>query len=91
MTVQSQSKISVAGLRKYLDSIGFHQLAEVGQTRAFRHDPSDTIVTLTGVSEDDDSVRPADLLSIVTRLEAKDIVPASAISQIQNGKIPAAS
>lgn len=90
MSEKSQKRIEFNGLQKFLTSIGFERAARVNKSLAFHHPDSGTIVTLT-IPEDGREVRPADLLSILFRLENQGLVEESALKQFRIGKLPLAS
>ncbi len=87
---QNLAEIKIAAMRAYLIAIGFESIAEVGQSLAFRHSLSDTLVTLTK-SDDSGFVRPADLLSIKFRLEAEGLISDNAVTELNHGRLPIAS
>ena len=72
MSEKSHDKIEFDGLQKFLASIGFEKSVKVNNTLAYQHAESGTIVTLA-IPEDGRAVRPADLLSILVRLETPRI------------------
>ena len=90
MSANIQSEVTFERLKQFLLTIGFEQPARANNTLAFHHRESETIVMLT-VPDDGRSVRPADLLSILVRLENKGLVPESVLAQFRLGKLPAAS
>lgn len=90
MAAECPSEITFDKLKQFLLTIGFAQPARVNNTLAFHHSESETLVMLT-VPDDSQSVRPADLLSILVRLENKGLVPESVLAQFKLGKLPAAS
>ena len=90
MSEKSHDKIEFDGLQKFLASIGFEKSVKVNNTLAYQHAESGTIVTLA-IPEDGRAVRPADLLSILVRLETQGLVEESALRQFRVGKLPLAS
>ncbi len=90
MSNENQNKITFARLKRYLKRIGFDQSVTMEQTVAFHHEGSGVIVTLT-VPEDGVSIRSADLLSILVRLEIHGIESKDGIRQLQQGQIPVAA
>lgn len=57
---------------------------------AFHHRDSGTIIVLS-IPRDGRSVRPADLLSVLIRLENQGLVDDSVLDQFKSGKLPMAS
>ena len=90
MPEKSQDKINFDGMQKFLTSIGFKKAGHVNKSLAFHHPDSGTIVTLA-IPEDGQEVRPADLLSILVRLERQGLVEESMLEQFRIGKLPLAS
>ena len=90
MSEKSQDEISFDGLQKFLTSIGFQKTVQINQTLAFHHSESGTIVTLT-IPQNGHKVRPADVLSIIVRLENQGLVDESMLGQFRAGKLPLAS
>lgn len=90
MSKEDQGKITFERLKQFLVAIGFDQPATVGGTLAFHHHESETLVMLS-IPNDGVSVRPADLLSVLVRLERQELVSESVLTQFRNGKLPMAS
>jgi hypothetical protein len=90
MPEKSHDRINFEGLQKFLTSIGFEKAAHVNRSLAFHHRDSGTIVTLI-IPDDGQEVRPADLLSILVRLENQGLVEESMLQQFRIGKLPLAS
>lgn len=87
---EKQNKIDFDGLQRFLINIGFKKFGQVRNTLAFQHPESGTIVTLA-IPNDGHTVRPADLLSILVRLECEGLVDESIMDQLRIGKLPMAS
>jgi len=87
---QNPSSISISAMQDYLKSIGFALCAQSGQSLAFRHEGTGTIVTLTPPAEGE-QIRAADFLSIKTRLEMQDLVSEDAVAIFNQGRLPVAS
>ena len=90
MSQENQSEITFDGLRQFLCRIGFDQPAAMRNSLAFHHHDTGTIIVLS-IPEDGRSVRSADLLSVLTRLETQGILDDSALAQFKSGKLPMAS
>jgi len=92
MTTNNQdlAEIKADAMQAYLVSIGFQQIAETGQSLAFRHGKSGSIVTLTK-QEDSEFVSPADFLSIRVRLVSEELITEQAAAEFQQGRLPIAS
>ncbi len=86
----SQSEIDFDSLQRFLKSVGFCQTAKVNHSLAFLHHQTGTLVTLA-IPENGRDVRPADLLSILVRLENQNIVDETILNQFRMGKLPVAS
>ena len=87
MSAANQNEITFDGLGEFLSRIGFDQRAEIGNSLAFQHHKSGTIIVLS-VPSDGRSVRSADLLSVVMRLENEGLVPDEVLEQFKAGKLP---
>ena len=68
MTPKKQDELTFMGLQKYLSRVGFTQAAPIKESLAFEHPASGTLIILS-IPADNRSVRPADLLSVLMRLE----------------------
>jgi len=90
MSNDTQDELTFAGLQKFLCRVGFEQPAKVNNSLAFHHPDSGTIVALS-IPEDGRSVRSADLLSVLMRLESAGLVDDSELEQFKSGKLPMAS
>ena len=87
---ENQDEITFEGLQRFLCRIGFDQPAKIDRSLAFHHPESGTIIALS-IPEDGRSVRPADLLSVLMRLENQGLVDDSTLSKFRSGKLPMAS
>lgn len=90
MSHESQDEITFDGLQQFLCRIGFDQPAKMDSSLAFHHRDSGTIIVLS-IPRDGRSVRPADLLSVLIRLENQGLVDDSVLDQFKSGKLPMAS
>lgn len=90
MSKESQNSVTFDRLKDYLERIGFNRSLAMESTVAFHHDDSGVIVTLS-VPEDGVSIRPADLLSILVRLESNGIETEDGIQKLRQGEIPIAA
>jgi len=90
MSNDTQDELTFAGLQKFLCRVGFEHPARVNNSLAFHHPDSGTIVALS-IPEDGRSVRSADLLSVLMRLESAGLVDDSELEQFKSGKLPTAS
>lgn len=90
MLDKNQNEITFEGLQKFLCHIGFDQHAKMDNSLAFHHRESGTIILLS-IPKDGRSVRSADLLSVLMRLENQGLVDDSALDQFKSGKLPIAS
>ena len=90
MPQENQSEITFDGLREFLCRIGFDEPARIGGSLAFHHHKSDTIIVLS-IPQDGRSVGPADLLSVMMRLENQGLVEHRILDQFRSGKLPLAS
>ena len=86
----SQGEITFEKLKRFLLEVGFDQSACVSNTLAFHHRESGALVMLS-IPKDGKSVRPADLLSVLIRLENYGLVSQSVLGQFKRGKLPMAS
>jgi len=90
MSETNHDKIEFGNLQKFLAEIGFERSMRMNGTIAFHHSESGTIVTLS-IPENGRDVRPADLLSIIVRLENAGLVGESELQEFRSGKLPLAS
>jgi len=90
MLDKNQNEITFEGLQNFLRRIGFDQPAKVGNSLAFHHPESGTIILLS-IPKDGRSVRSADLLSVLIRLENQGLVDDSVLDRFKSGKLPMAS
>jgi hypothetical protein len=90
MTKENQDEITFLGLQKFLCRIGFEQFAEEDKSLAFHHRETGTMI-LVSVPQDRRTVRPADLLSVSTRLEFQGLIDEVALNQFKSGKLPRAA
>lgn len=89
MPRESQSEITFDGLKQFLCDIGFEQPVKIENSLAFQHDTG-TIVLLS-IPDDGRTVRPADLLSVLMRLEHQGLIGDAALKQFRSGVLPKAS
>ena len=90
MPNENQNSVTFERLKQYLKSAGFNRSLAMENTIAFHHEESGGIVTLT-VPEDGTTVRDADLMSILIRLENNGIETEDRIRQLRHGQIPFAA
>ena len=92
MSTDSQNlvEVKIEAMQEYLISIGFEHVSEIGQSAAFRHVESGSLVTLTG-SSGTELIRPADFLSVKYRLESEGLVSDAAVAEMNLGRLPIAS
>lgn len=90
MSKKYPDEITFQGLQRFLQRIGFDQPARTGNSLAFHHQLSGTIIVLS-IPEDGRTVRAADLLSVVMRLENQGLVNDSDLGKFKAGKLPLAS
>lgn len=90
MSSEYQDKITFEGLQQFLRRIGFGQPAKVHNSLAFHHRESGTIIVLS-IPTNGRSVRSADLLSVLMRLETEGLVDDSVLNQFKSGNLPMAS
>ncbi len=90
MSHQSQNEITFEGLQQFLRRVGFDQPARIDNSLAFHHRDSGTIIVLS-IPKDNRSVRSADLLSVLMRLEAQGLVDDWVLEHFKSGKLPMAS
>ena len=90
MPNENKDSVTFERLKQYLKSAGFNRSLAMENTIAFHHEESGVIVTLT-VPEDGTTVRDADLMSILIRLENNGIETEDRIRQLRHGQIPFAA
>jgi hypothetical protein len=90
MADKSRDNITFDRLLVFLRSIGFDQPAKVNNSLAFHHRESGTIIMLS-IPPDGRSVRSADLLSVMMRLESDGLVDDSVLKQFKSGNLQIAS
>lgn len=90
MSHENQNEITFEGLQRFLRRVGFDQSAKIEKSLAFHHHESGTMIVLS-IPEDGRTVRSADLLSVLMRLETQGIVDDSVLEQFKLGKLPMAS
>lgn len=82
--------ITFAGLQGYLTQIGFDQPVRLERSVTLHHRESGTLVVLS-IPPDGLTVRPADLLSLATRLENQGLVDDASLALFKAGQLPLAS
>ncbi len=90
MSNGTQNELTFGGLQKFLCRVGFELPAKINNLLAFHHPDSGTIIVLS-IPEDGRSVRSADFLSVLMRLESVGLVDDSEIEQFKSGRLPMAS
>ncbi len=90
MSAKKQNEITFDGLRQFLCRIGFDQPAKINGSLAFHHPGSGTIIVLS-IPKDGRSVRSADLMSTLVRLETQGLVDDAVLNRFKSGKLPLAS
>lgn len=90
MSRESRDKITFEGLKQFLCRIGFDPPARVGNALAFHHAESGTLIVLS-IPKDGRTVRAADLLSVLVRLESEGLVDTTALERFRSGRLPLAS
>ena len=90
MTIENPNEMTFEGLKHFLIRIGFDQPAKISNSLAFHHVGTETIIVLT-ITEDGRTVRDADLLSVLVRLEAQVLADNAALDQFRRGVLPLAS
>jgi len=90
MTPKKQDELTFMGLQKYLSRVGFTQAAPIKESLAFEHPASGTLIILS-IPADNRSVRPADLLSVLMRLEYMGLATEAELQQFRAGKLPMVS
>ena len=82
--------INFPNLIAFLKRIGFEEGSCKDHAVVLKHPPTDTVIALI-VPHDGVTVRPADLLSVLTRLEFNGIVDTETLAQFRAGQLPLAS
>lgn len=90
MTIENPNEMTFEGLKQFLIRIGFDQPAKICNSLAFHHVGTETIIVLT-IPEDGRTVRDADLLSVLVRLEAQGLADNTVLDQFRRGVLPLAS
>jgi len=90
MSHENQNEITFEGLQRFLRRVGFDQSAKIENSLAFHHHESGTMIVLS-IPEDGRTVRSADLLSLLMRLETQGLADDSILEQFKSGKLPMAS
>ena len=90
MSHDIRNEITFNGLQRFLRHVGFDQPAKISGSLAFHHHDSETIIVLS-IPKDGRSVRSADLMSVLMRLETQGLVDDSVLEQFKSGRLPTAS
>ncbi len=90
MPAAALSEITFSQLQAFLASLGFDRPAKVNRSHAFCHRSSGVVLIVT-VPAKGERVRPADLLSILVRLENEGLANESQLDLIRLGQLPKAS
>lgn len=90
MTPENPDELTFDGLQKFLLRVGFAQPATVNRSLAFHHPETGTLLVLS-IPDDGRSIRPADMLSVLTRLESVELVSDTELHRLQSGRLPLAS
>ena len=91
MSANAPGKITFAQLRRYLLALGFEELAAaVPGTKTMYHRSSKTLLVFTATPPSE-PVRPADILSVLVRLEYQGLVSDEALDELRKGRLPKAS
>ena len=90
MSHENQDEITFQGLQRFLRRVGFDRSAKIENSLAFHHHESGTMIVLS-IPKDGRTVRSADLLSVLMRLETQGLVDDSVLEQFKLGKLPMAS
>jgi hypothetical protein len=90
MSRKGPSEITYAHLTGYLAGLGFEQAAAGEKSQAFVHRKSGAVLILASPPKSK-PVRPADLLSVLVRLEYEGLASESELQEIRLGKLPKAS
>lgn len=87
MSPRSQDEITFPRLQRFLIDVGFEQPVKIDDAMAFQHAESGTLIMLD-IPENGKSVRSADLLSILVRLENEGLASPAVLEQFRGGKLP---
>ena len=87
MAPTNHGEITVAQLRGFLISLGFEQPMSVNRSQAFCHRKSGMVLVVSAAA-DREYVRPADLLSVLVRLESQGLASEADLRQF---RLPKAS
>lgn len=90
MSSDAPHELTFDRLQQFLRRLGFQQPAKLKQSLAFHHPQSGTIIALS-IPSDGRTIRPADLTSVLMRLEAAALVDHDELQQMKSGKLPMAS
>jgi hypothetical protein len=90
MSRKSPGAITYAQLTDFLTGLGFEQAAVSKKSQALVHRKSGTTLILAKPPPSK-PVRPADLLSVLVRLEYQGLASESQLQDIRLGKLPKAS
>lgn len=90
MSSMTPGEITYAQLTTYLGRLGFEQSAASEKSQAFVHLDSGTTLVLARPAPAK-PVRPADLLSVLVRLEYEGLASEAELKEIRHGKLPKAS
>jgi hypothetical protein len=90
MAGANQGEITFTHLRDFLVGLGFEQPASLQQSHAFLHRKSG-VVLMVSAARDTGPVRPADLLSVLMRLECEGLASEADLQQFRSGRLPKAS
>lgn len=90
MSRNSANELTYAQLTKFLTGRGFEQAAITEKSQAFVHRKSGAALILAKPSPSK-PVRPADLLSVLVRLEYEGLASESELQEIRLGRLPKAS
>jgi hypothetical protein len=90
MSPESPAEMTLEHLGNFLCRIGFEQPAKMDHSLAFRHLASGTVIVLS-IPAPGQRVRPADLLSVLTRLENQGLVDDQTLAAFKIGRLPKAS
>lgn len=90
MAPTNPNELTFEGLKRFLCQIGFGPPAKIKHSLAFYHPRTETMIVLS-VPKDGRSLRPADLLSVLMRLEADGLANEAMLEQFRSGHLPLAS
>ncbi len=83
-------ELTFDGLLQFLQRTGFAMVAKVGNSLALQHTPSNALLVLS-IPRDGRTVRPADLITVQSRLESHQLANVATLSQLKFRKLPLAS